>query len=187
MKNKKILLTAATVAILSLAACNRNVDNPDYINDNTDYINDNNGHDYTNDNLGYENMDDSLTDTHFDFVSGYGFENVVNDNGTGYYRRYRLDSNNAMDDDTFHSWRHTWVEPSEYIDREIDVYRYTGEIDGEQRTIHILSYNGKPIGGYHFGPGESAEQAVMIEHEGFFSRLADDFRVAWDDMFDIQR
>jgi len=281
MKNKKILLTAATVATLSLAACNTytnraghidgyrnnhrtghidgyrnnhrtghmdgyNNDNRAVIdgnrtgrmndnrtgrmndnrtgrmndnrtgrmndnrtgrmNDNrTGRMNDNqagyyNGYNnrvgYNDASAGYSNSLDynndnrisnhAGTDTHLGFVSNHGFQNVANTNGTTYYQRYRLDSNNAGNNDIFHSWRHAWVEPSDYMGKNIDLYRYNGDINGQQRTIHILSHNGTPIGGYHYGHGETAEQGIMLKRDGFTSRGVNDFRGAWNGMFDIR-
>lgn len=216
-KNKKILLTAATVATLSLAACNsytdrasynRNYDRSDYTDFGYNHasrgrIKGDYGTDYdtgygynggianynrTNYNNGVANNRASRTNTdaHLNFVSDHGFENVVNAKGTTAYRSYRLDSKVATDNDIFHSWRHAWVDPLDYMDKDIDLYRYNGNIDGEQRTIHILSHNGKPIGGYHFGRGETAEQGVMLRRDGFASRAINDFRGAWDKMFDIR-
>jgi len=200
MKNKKVLLAVAVIATLSLVACNRNANQPNndvHNNDAHDYINDEHGHDdindmeYDNNDAQYPNGNDyadhSLADTHLDFVSEHGFENVMNENGTTYHRRYHLNADNATDEDIFHSWRHTWVEPNEYVNEEIDLYRYTGYYNGERRTIHIMSHNGNPIGGYHFGNDETSEHGIMLQREGFFSRVADDFRIAWDDLFDVQR
>ncbi|MCL1991126.1 MAG: hypothetical protein FWG67_09590 [Defluviitaleaceae bacterium] len=123
------------------------------------------------------------SDQHYDFVSGLGFQNVVNPNGHTYHHQYRLDQTKASDRDVFHGWRHTWVEPRDYLNKDIDVYRYTGDYQGEARTVHILSHNGRVLGGYHFRDGETAEHAKMIEHNGHFSRLTDDFRTTWDDLF----
>lgn len=196
---RKFLITTVALATLTLAACHRPTNRADYINDapNTsrgDYGNEygnesesNNGNDFgMNDNR--MNDDDNTTmDPHYDFVNELGFSNITNPTGDSYYRRYRLDSNNAAEDDIFHGWRHAWVDPNDYRDEDIDVYRYTGDYDGERRTIHIMSHRGTPIGGYHFGEGETAEDARMIDHDGYISRVADDFREAWDDMFDIKR
>lgn len=139
---------------------------------------------YGNDNARNDNR--SSMDPHYDFVNDLGFENITNTTGDSYYRTYRLDTKNAADNDVFHGWRHTWVDPEDYMDKDIDVYRYTGDYNGQNRTVHILSHRGTPIGGYHFGEGESAEHASMIDRDGFASRVADDFRDTWDDIFDIK-
>lgn len=206
-KNKKILLTVATVATLSLVACNSYTDRTSYNgNDNrTSYTdgnynyanrgrtNDGNlgtgydaGYNYNGRLTSNNRTDRSTTDTHLNFVSDYGFKDVVNERGTTAYHSYRLDSNNAMDDNIFHSWRHAWVEPLDYMGKDIDLYQYNGNFDGEHRTIHILSYKGNPIGGYHFGRGETSEQGVMLKRDGFTSRAANDFRGTWNNMFDIR-
>ena len=177
--NKKILLAVA-FAGLTLTACHRHTGEMGRLNDNDYNANSRHFSSY-----GYT-QDHSQTDTHYDFVTGLGFRNVVNPNGYNYHHRYRLDDNTATEHDVFHGWRHTWVEPGDYRDKDIDVYRYTGDYNGEKRTIHILSHNGNRIGGYHFGEGESAEHATMIDHDGYFSRLADDFRETWDDLFNIR-
>jgi len=143
--------------------------------------------DYNNDNrIGNRVGNRAGTDTHLNFVSNHGFQNVANANGTSHYRRYRLDSNNATNNDIFHSWRHAWVEPGDYMGKDIDLYRYNGNMNGQQRTIHILSHNGNPIGGYHYGRGETAEQGIMLNRDGFTSRGVNDFRGAWNGMFDIR-
>ena len=135
-------------------------------------------------NNGYNNR--TTTDTHLSFVSDYGFNNVSNVNGTSSYNRYRLDATNATNDDIFHSWRHAWVDPNDYMGKDIDVYRYQGDFDGGRRTIHILSHNGNPIGGYHYGHGETSEHGVMLKRDGFTSRGINDFRGIWNGMFDIR-
>ena len=240
MKNKKILLTAAAVATLSLAACNNYADT-DGAADTSGYngragridgysnralmdsnragydrgyngynnrvgYNDasagyGNSLDYNNDNRvgnrvnnrtsridGYNNRANSRAgvDTHLDFVSNYGFRDVANANGTTSYQRYRLDANNATNNDIFHSWRHAWVEPRDYVGKDIELYRYTGNYNGENRTIHILSHNGNPIGGYHYGRGENAENGIMLDRDGFSSRGVNDFRGTWNGMFDTR-
>ena len=195
---KKFLVALTFAGLLSLVACG-NADRADYANrnsrvgynDNTTY---NRGYDY-NDNTSYNreydyNNDtaynqDNRTDIHYDFVRGLGFENVVNPNGYSRHERYRLDETNAANNDIFHGWRHTWVEPNNYLNKDIDIYRYTGDYNGEPRTIHIKSYNGEVLGGYHFGSGETAENAKMINFNGYSSRPSNDFRGAWNGLFDI--
>jgi len=176
---KKKFLVVLAFASLLLVACNTS----DYARKTDDY----DLADYNDDIAYYRRSpyDSNRADRHYDFVSELGFENVVNPNGYTYHERYLLDKTSAVFNDVFHGWRHTWVEPSGYINKEIDVYRYTGDYNGEPRTIHIKSYNGEVLGGYHFGEGETAEDARMIDHSGYSSRLADDFREAWDRLFDI--
>jgi len=209
---KKILVTLVFTGLFSfLVACNnnanrtndyaRNTYNRDLAYDNyaynyaNDYAYDDNVYNrrsfdyYENDNTAYNRrslFDDRTdgNDRHYDFVSRLGFKNVVNPNGYTYHERYRLNGTNATNPDIFHGWRHTWVEPNNYIDKEIDVYRYTGDYNGESRTIHIKSYNGEVLGGYHFGSGEAVEHARMINYDGHSSRLSNDFRNVWDDLFD---
>ena len=125
------------------------------------------------------------TDKHYEFVRRLGFENIVNPNGYSFHERYRLNKANAANDDIYHGWRHTWVDPDKYVDKDIDVYLYRGDYNGEPRTIHILSYNGEVLGGYHYGAGETAENASMINYKGYTSRLSDDFRGTWDGLFGI--
>ena len=166
-------------------------DNRDYSYDYDDTVN-NRGYDY-NDNIasnrgnnGNTTTDNrnNRTDRHYDFVASLGFKNVVNPNGDTYHERYRLNRESAANNDIFHGWRHTWVDPNEYVNKDIDVYRYTGDFNGETRTIHIMSYNGEVLGGYHFGSGETAENARIINYNGYSSRLSNDFRGTWDGLFD---
>jgi len=138
-------------------------------------------------NLGVSRSDDGFTtDPHYSYVNQLGFTNIANTAGSSYHNRYRLDSRNAADNEIFHGWRHTWVEPNDYIDEDIDVYRYTADYNGQNRTVHILSHRGTPIGGYHFGEGETVENARMINHDGYTSRIANDFRSTWDNVFNIR-
>ena len=125
------------------------------------------------------------TDSHYDFVTELGFKNVVNPNGYTYQERYRLDKTSASDNNIFHGWLHSWAEPRRYVNKDIDIYRYTGDYNGESRNIYIKSYNGEVLGGYHFGPDETVENAQMIKYKGYSSRLSDDFRGTWDGLFDI--
>jgi len=172
MKKKILTAIAFTGLGLSLVACSGN-----------------NGYTYNNRpatpaqeqyNDGYD------TDTHYEFVRGLGFENVTNPNGYGYHQRYRLDKTTALDNDVFHGWRHAWAEPGEYMDKDIDVYRYTANYNGEPRIVHIKSHNGRVLGGYHFRDGETVEHASIINHNGYLSRLGNDFRTTWDDLFGIR-
>jgi len=129
---------------------------------------------------------DYRTDTHYDFVRGLGFENVENPNGYGYHHRYRLNRTTASENDVFHGWGHAWADPGEYMDKDIDIYRYNANYNGEPRIVHIKSHNGRVLGGYHFREGETVENARMINHRGYLSRLGDDFRATWDDLFGIR-
>jgi len=208
---KKFFITLAFIGLFSLIACNNN-DDDDYYSENRyddeyyytdnddddDYYYTDNGYDeydydyYYDENNEYDyeyDYDDETgyngVDRHYDFVTGLGFDNVVNPNGYTFHERYRLDKTNAANHDIFHGWRHTWVEPNNYINKDIDVYRYTADYNGEPRTVHIKSYNGKVLGGYHFGEGETAEHARIINHNGYTSRLHNDFRGTWDNLFDI--
>jgi len=149
---------------------------------NYDFYPTNNSRDDDN----YNVADDSSVDSHYDFVAGLGFRNVVNPNGTTYHQRYRLDKTSAADPEIFHGWRHAWAEPNDYLNKDIDVYRYTGDYDGKSRHIHIMSHNGRVLGGYHFNEGETVEHARIIKHNGYFSRLADDFKTTWNDLFNLR-
>ena len=160
---------------------NRTTRTPESVGSDYNYLYypiDNSGSTYRN----YSNRDGD----HYDFVAGLGFRNVVNPNGQTYHNRYRLNETSAADPDVFNGWRHAWAEPNDYRDKDIDVYRYTGNYEGKTRTIDILSHNGRVLGGYHFGEDETIEHATMINHNGYFSRLADDFKDAWDDLFNIR-
>lgn len=173
MKKKLLTAVAFTGLGLSLVACN-STDRTAY-NDNREVSPVRHQYDY-----GY------TADTHYDFVTGLGFEDVVNPNGYGYHQRYRLDNTTALDNDVFYGWRHAWADPGEYRDKDIDIYRYTANYNGEPRIVHIKSHNGSVLGGYHFREGETVENATMINHNGYLSRLGDDFRNTWDDLFGIR-
>ena len=127
------------------------------------------------------------TDHHHKYVSGLGFTNVVNPHGTTHAHRYRLNHEHARSNEVFHQWRHAWVEPSQFRDKEIDVYHYTGTLNGEQRNIYVLSHNGNVIGGYHHAPHETIEHARILDNGSYTSRLANDFRSTWNDLFGIYR
>lgn len=140
--------------------------------------------DLVNDN--HDVTDRTRRDHHYDFVADLGFENIVNPNGFTYHQRYQLNETTAADPDIFHGWRHSWANPDHYLNKDIDVYHYTGDFDGKSRNIHIMSHNGRVLGGYHFGENETAEHARMINHNGYFSRLADDFKETWHDLFNLR-
>jgi len=129
---------------------------------------------------------DMTIDTHYDYITGLGFTNVINPNGTTYNTRYNLNHEYALKDEVFNQWRHTWVNPSEYVDKDIDVYRYTGKLNGEDRVIYVLSNEGHVIGGFHHGVNETIENAHILEEGTYTSRLANDFRTTWDDLFGIK-
>ena len=182
---KKILVTLAFVGLLSLAACNNYGANDNARNPGNRIVN----YDFDDD-IAYNRRSAydyyaTTEDRHYDFVAGLGFENVVNPNGTTYHERYKLNDTCIANDEIFHSWRHTWVEPSDYVNKDIDVYRYTGNYNGEPRTIHIKSYNGRVLGGYHFGEGETAKDARIVNHDNNSSRIPTDFKEAWDSLFNI--
>ena len=197
---KKNFLVAVTfgVLLLSLAACNNdaaNTSNYNYPDNIYDYAytkyNQGSGYNYYRDgglhtnsnNQNYTNADN--VDRHYDFVSRLGFENVVNPNGYTYHERYQLNETSAVNNDIFHGWRHAWAEPNSFLNKDIDIYRYTGYYNGEPRTIHIKSYNGEVLGGYHFGEGETVENARMINYNGYSSRVSNDFRGIWNGLFGI--
>jgi len=196
---KRVLLTAV-LASASLAACHRQVERADYVREVPNHAtehhnartrdgvkhhahrNRTNAHKYDVDRNG-----DRIVDTHHEYVTGLGFTNVVNPNGHTFHNRYRLNSEYAARPEIFEGWRHAWVEPHEFMDKDIDVYRYTGEYNGEIRTIYVMSHNGRVLGGYHHGEGEDIKDARILHEGTYTSRLADDFRNTWDDLFNIRR
>lgn len=187
MYKMKYLIVTLFVA-LALVGCSSN-NNDGNVDDNTNSnaVNDNNNNGNNgNDNMNNDDNDD-VTDTHYNYVTGLGFRDVVNPHNGTYNTRYTLNNEYAANDEIFHQWRHTWVEPEDYMDKDIHVYRYTGTLDGEERVIHVMSHNGEVIGGFHHGTDETVEDATMLERNGYTSRLADDFRSTWDDLFGINR
>ncbi|MCL2559353.1 MAG: hypothetical protein FWE07_02595 [Turicibacter sp.] len=178
---RKLLITVLAVSTLALTACHRQADRIDHIENplnplsTTDRYRDTDVHDRV-----------ATNDPHEDYLWEYGFTNIMNSMGNSYYHRYKLDATMANDNDVFHGWRHTWVEPNDFVDKEIDIYRYTADLDGQSRTVHIMSHAGKPIGAYHFGEGESAEQAQIVNRDGHTSRNADEFRTNWNGIFGLR-
>jgi len=195
---KRILLTALLVSA-SLVACHRQVDRVDHIGDGaraphhaTRHYNQRNYSGVRSPGrhegrTGMHRDGDLRVDTHHDYVTGLGFRNVVNPHGDTYHNRYRLDATHAARPEIFEGWRHAWHEPHEFMDKDIDVYRYTGEYNGENRVIYVKSHNGRVIGGYHHGEGEDITHARILHEGNHTSRVADDFRNAWDDLFGIRR
>ena len=209
---KRVLLTAL-LASASLAACHRQVDRVDYVRETPNHAvqhnnartrngvrhhahrnntnknqtsrnrtNKSNSHRYDVDRNG-----DRIVDTHHEYVTSLGFTNVVNSNGHTYHNRYRLNREYAARPEIFEGWRHTWVEPHEFMDKDIDIYRYTGEYNGEIRTVYIMSHNGRVLGGYHHGEGEDIRNARILQEGTYTSRLGEDFRNTWDDLFSIRQ
>ena len=156
----------------SLVGCHRSTDKVDVIDTPKQVVE--NGH------VG------DVIDTHYDYVTGLGFTNVINPNGTTYNTHYVLNKDYAAKDEIFNQWRHTWVEPADYVDKNIDVYRYTGTLDGEERVVYVLSNEGHVIGGFHHGVNETIENARILEEGSYVSRLGNDFRTFWDDLFGIK-
>lgn len=176
----------------ALVGCYRNTDREDGRDNMTpNHVAENGNNNGANGDSNGVNNDrdrDGLVDRHHGYVTGLGFSNVTNPNGNTYHQSYRLSNDYAKDnEEVFHQWRHTWVEPSEYIDKDIHVYRYTGMLDGEERVIHVLSHNDEIIGGYHHGTNETYENARILGDGTHNSRVANDFRQTWDDMFGVNR
>ena len=186
---KKTLLLTTLIAGASLAACHRHPNSVDYVRETRVPTHHEGGsYNAAREERRHEDRNhDNIVDTHHEFVTGLGFENVINENGHTYHNRYRLDARHAADDTIFHQWRHTWMEPNEFLDKDIEVYRYTGEYEGEKRHIYVISHKGEVLGGYHHGVDETIENARILKEGTYTSRLGEDFRETWDDLFNINR
>lgn len=119
------------------------------------------------------------------YVTGLGFTDVSNTNGTKYYQRYTLDETTAAQNDIYSQWMYTWVEPGDYVGKSIDVYEYTGKKDNKDYNIYVLTENGKQIGGYYYEKGKDISSAEILD-TNYQPRVVEEFRTTWDKLFNIK-
>lgn len=123
-------------------------------------------------------------DAQVKYVSDFGFKDVTNVNGTQYYQTYTLNPATATQSDVYNQWLYTWVEPSDYVGKTIDVYQYTGMKDNKDYDIYVLMSGDKQIGGYYYEKGKDISSASILDNSTT-ARIASDFQSTWDQLFNI--
>ena len=103
-----------------------------------------------------------------------------------YYQTYTLDEATAAQGDVYNQWLYTWVEPSEYVGKTVDVYQYTGTKDNKDYDIYLLMSGDKEIGGYYYEKGKDMSSATILDNS-VTARIASDFQATWDKLFNIQK
>ena len=117
--------------------------------------------------------DTTTEDKEVKYVTDLGFTDVTNVNGTQYYQTYTLDNATATQSDVYNQWLYTWVEPSEYVGKTIDVYQYTGMKDNKDYDIYVLMSGDKQIGGYYYEKGKDISSASILDNSTT-ARIASD-------------
>lgn len=173
---KRLMLTL--MLGLCLVACS----SPEDTNNNSTTGNTNNNTTQNGNNA--TTNTESSTDTHLSYITNLGFTDVTNPNGTKYYQRYTLDETTATQNDIYNQWMYTWVEPSDYVGKSIDVYEYTGKKNNKDYNIYVLAENGKQIGGYYYETGKDISSAEILD-TNYQPRVVEEFKSTWDKLFNV--
>ncbi len=138
----------------------------------------------TNKNNGTTN-NGTTADTQVKYIEDLGFQNVKNVNDTKYYQTYKLNETTAVDQNIYGQWVYTWVEPSEYVGQDIDVYQYTATKDNKNYDVYVMrDRNNNTLGGYYYEQGKTMADAKILDtkHE---PRIVEDFKSTWNKLFNI--
>lgn len=164
---------------LALAACS----NPNTNTNNTDQ---NMG---TQNETGMNNNSNNNTpvDNQTSYLEDLGFSNIKNVNEKEYYQTYTLNETTAINEDVYGQWVYTWVEPSEYLEQDINVYQYTATKDNTNYDVFVMTdTKDNIIGGYYYEQGKSMTDAKILD-ETHKPRIMDEFRTTWDKLFNINK
>ena len=128
-----------------------------------------------------------VKDASMTYVEEMGFTEIKNVNGTNPYDTYMLSEAEAADPMVYNQWMYTWVEPVNYVDKEIMVYEYTGMKDDKNYNIYTLVSSDEVVGGYYFEEGTDVADMknAMILHTENKASTEEDFMTNWNKTFNI--
>ncbi|HAX73238.1 MAG TPA: hypothetical protein DCY20_06915 [Firmicutes bacterium] len=127
-----------------------------------------------------------VEDEYMTYVTGLGFTNVTNVNGTVPYKTYTLNETVAADTEVYNQWMYVWENPSDYVGKEVSVYEYTAKKDNKDYNVYTLVNDNKVIGGYYYEPTGTIEEATVL-HETYKPTLAEEFKASWDELFNLNK
>ncbi len=176
---------------LALVACsnpNANTNNTDQNNGTKNEAGMNNNKNETannNNNNGTTNNASNTNQT--SYLEGFGFSNIKNVNEKENYKTYTLNETTAINEDVYGQWMYTWVEPSEYVEQDINVYQYTATKDNKNYDVFVMTdTKNNVIGGYYYEQGKSMKDAKILD-EKHQPRIVEEFRATWDKLFNINQ
>lgn len=180
---------------LALVACS----NPNANTNNTDQNNgiqneagtNNNTNDKANNGINNNTnngMNNNASNTdQTSYLEGLGFSDIKNVNETEHYQTYTLNETTAINEDVYGQWMYTWVEPSKYVEQDINVYQYTATKDNKNYDVFVMTdTKDNVIGGYYYEQGKSMTDAKILD-ENHEPRLVEDFEETWNRLFNINQ
>lgn len=123
--------------------------------------------------------------TQVKYIEDLGFKDVKNVNDTNYHQTYKLNETTAVDENIYGQWIYTWAEPSEYVGKDIDVYRYTATKDNKNYDVYVMAdRNNNTLGGYYYEQGQTMADAKILDTK-YEPRIVEDFKSTWNKLFNI--
>lgn len=129
--------------------------------------------------------EETVKDTKVKYLEDLGYTNIANTNGEKTYQTYTLNEATAIDENIYGQWVFTWVEPADYVEKDIDVYQYTATKDNKDYDVFVMmDTDDNVIGGYYYENGKTIEDAKIL-HKTHEPRLVEDFKETWNRLFHI--
>ena len=123
----------------------------------------------------------------FTFEEDLGYKDVKVATGTNAHQTYKLNEATAVDQNIYGQWVFTWVEPAEYVEKDVNVQQYTATKHNKNYDVFVMTdANQNVIGGYYYEAGQTMNEAKILD-EKHTPRIVKDFESTWNRLFNINQ
>ena len=138
-----------------------------------------------------QNNNDTTTDQTADadvkYLEDLGYKDVNVATGTNAHQTYKLNEATAVDQNIYGQWVFTWVEPAEYVEKDVNVQQYTATKHNKNYDVFVMTdANQNVIGGYYYEAGQTMNEAKILD-EKHTPRIVKDFESTWNRLFNINQ
>lgn len=129
----------------------------------------------------------TTADAEVKYLEDLGYTDIKAATGTNAYQTYTLNEATAVDENIYGQWVFTWVEPSEYVEKDVNVQQYTATKDNKNYDVFVMTdTNHNIIGGYYYEQGQTMTEAKILD-EKYEPRIVEDFESTWNRLFNINQ
>lgn len=175
----KRLLMTLFIGLALVACSNTKTDTTDQNNANQNNTTQNQNNNGTN--------TDQTADADVKYLEDLGYKDVKAATGTNAHQTYKLNEATAVDQNIYGQWVFTWVEPAEYVEKDVNVQQYTAIKDNKNYDVFVMTdANQNVIGGYYYEAGQTMNEAKILD-EKHEPRIVKDFESTWNRLFNINQ
>lgn len=129
----------------------------------------------------------TTADAQVKYLEDLGYKDVKAATGTNAQQTYKLNETTAVDKNIYGQWVFTWVEPSEYVEKDVNVQQYTATKNNKNYDVFVMTdANQNVIGGYYYEAGQTMNEAKILD-EKHEPRIVEDFESTWNRLFNINQ